>query len=37
MTMGTESKTNINRLIPNGRFDAKYQITVPVDRGGIPA
>jgi len=24
-------------IIPNGRFDAKYQITVPVDREGIPA
>ena len=24
-------------IIPNGRFDAKYQITVPVDRVGIPA
>jgi len=24
-------------IIPNGRFDAKYQITVPPDREGMPA
>lgn len=24
-------------IVPNGRYDAKYQITVPVDREGIPA
>jgi len=24
-------------IIPHGRFDAKYQITVPMDRGGISA
>ncbi len=24
-------------IVPNGRYDAKYQITVPVDRDGIPA
>ena len=24
-------------IIPNGRFDAKYQITVPIDREGNPA
>jgi len=24
-------------IIPHGRFDAKYQITVPIDRGGISA
>jgi len=24
-------------IVPNGRYDAKYQITVPVDREGTPA
>lgn len=24
-------------IVPNGRFNAKYQITVPMDREGIPA
>jgi hypothetical protein len=24
-------------IVPNGRFNAKYQITVPIDRKGIPA
>jgi len=35
------SKINLGKgkrmIIPNGRFDAKYQITVPVDREGNPA
>jgi hypothetical protein len=35
------SKINLGKgkrmIIPNGRFDAKYQITVPVDREEIPA
>ena len=35
------SKINLGKgkrmIIPNGRFDTKYQITVPVDREGIPA
>ncbi len=35
------SKINLGKgkrmIIPNGRFDTKYQITVPIDREGITA
>ncbi len=35
------SKVNLGKgkrmIVPNGRFNAKYQITVPMDREGIPA